>query len=152
VADVYALDTNVYIRALRDARQLAILKRFLIRVGTRVRVSAVVALELRMGAHTDAQASGVEELIRPYSSRDRVVVPSFEAFMQAGRVVSALTVRERMSAAYAPSLTNDAIVATSCREADVVLVTENTRDFTAIKRQLRGFRFVDSTALASSSP
>ena len=84
MADVYALDSNIYINALRDPRQLAILKRFLVR-----------------------------------------------------------------RAAYAPALTNDAAIAASCREADVVLVTENTSDFTAIKRHLRGFRFVDSTALSS---
>jgi predicted nucleic acid-binding protein len=62
-----------------------------------------------------------------------------------------LAVRERMSAAYTPVLTNDALIASSCREADITLVTESTRDFAAIKRQLRGFRFTDSSALARSS-
>jgi predicted nucleic acid-binding protein len=149
VADVYAFDSNIYIKALRDPRQLAILKRFLVRHGTRVRVNAIVAMELRAGARTDQQAAGVENLVRPYADRERVIVPTFEAFVQAGRVLSALAVRERMSAAYSPALTNDAVIAASCREADVVLVTENTSDFTAIKRHLRGFRVVDSTALSS---
>ena len=151
MADVYALDTNVYIRALRDARQLAVLKRFLVRNGTRVRINAMVALELRSGARTDAHASAVEDLIRPYATRERVVVPSFEAFVQAGRVLSALAEKERLSAAYAPALTSDAIIAASCREADVTLITENTRDFAAIKRQLRGFRFVDSASTLTPS-
>ena len=147
MADVYALDSNIYIRALRDARKLAVLKRFLMRYGMRVRVSSVVALELRMGARTDAQATAVEDFVRPYATRERVVVPSFEAFMEAGRVLATLADKERISAAYTPALTNDAVLAASCREADVVLVTENARDFTAIKRLLRGFRFVDSGAL-----
>ncbi len=106
-------------------------------------------MELRAGANTEPQAAAFEELVKTYANRDRVVVPTVEAFVQAGRVVSALAVRERMSAVYSPALTNDALIASSCREADVVLVTENTRDFTAIKRQLRGFRFVDSAHLSS---
>ena len=152
MADVYALDTNIYIKALRDERQLAILKRFLIRTGTRLRVNSVVALELRGGAKLDAQAAAVEALVKPYAERERVVVPTFEAFLQAGRVLSSLSVRERVVLADAPrSLVNDALIATSCREGDVVLVTENVRDFTAIRRHLRGFRFVDATVLAAAS-
>jgi predicted nucleic acid-binding protein len=148
VADVYALDANVYIRALRDPQHLVILKRFLIRHGTRIRVNSIVALELRAGARTEQQAAGVEELVKPYAERERVIVPTFDAFIQAGRVLSALAIRERMSAVYTPALTNDALIASSCREADVVLVTENTGNFAAIKRQLRGFRFVDPGELA----
>jgi predicted nucleic acid-binding protein len=151
VADVYALDSNIYIKALRDPRQLAILKRFLIRHGTRVRVSSIVAMELRSGARTEPQGHAVDEFVRPYVERERVIVPTFEAFIHAGRLLSALAVRERLSAAYAPALTNDALIASSCRESDVTLVTENTRDFSAIKRHLRGFRFVDSSALARTS-
>jgi predicted nucleic acid-binding protein len=148
VVDLFALDSNIYIKALRDSKQLAVLKRFLIRQGTRARINAIVALELRAGARTDAQANSVEDMIRSYATRERVVVPSFDAYLQAGRVLAALAEKERMSSAYAPALTNDALIAASCREADVVLVTENTRDFTAIKRHLRGFRFVDSSELA----
>jgi predicted nucleic acid-binding protein len=145
VADVYALDTNVYIRALRNADRLATLKRFLMRAGTRLRVHAVVALELRAGARTPAHDAAVARLLSPYSERERVVVPSFEAFSHAGRVLAALSVRERVVLANAPrSLTNDAVLAASCREAGVMLVTENHADFVAIQRHLRGFRFADA--------
>jgi predicted nucleic acid-binding protein len=108
-------------------------------------------MELRAGARTDPQAAGVEDLVRSYATREHIVVPTFEAFMQAGRVLAALAEKERMSAVYAPALTNDAIIAASCREGDVVLVTENARDFAAIKRHLRGFRFVDSAAAYATS-
>lgn len=136
---LYALDTNVYIDALRDGAALARLKRFLLRTGQRIRLSAVVALELRAGARAPAQERAVESLIDPHTTRDRVVIPSFESYVQAGRVIAALAKRERVTPA--PSFTNDALLASSCREADVTLITGNNRDFTAIQRHLRGFRF-----------
>lgn len=139
MAPLYALDTNVYIDALRDGAALARLKRFLLRTGQRIRLNAVVALELRAGARTPALERAVESLISPHGDRERVVVPTFDAYLQAGRVVAALVVRERTTPS--ASLTNDAILATSCREAGATLVTGNTRDFVAIQRHLRGFRF-----------
>ena len=140
--ELFALDTNVYITALRSRERLAELKRFLLRVGNRTRVNAVVALELRAGALTRAHEQAVEELFAPYVSRDRVLVPSFECYVQAGRVLSALAHRERLAIADAPrSFVNDVLLAASCRENDATLVTENARDFKAIQRHLRGFRF-----------
>jgi predicted nucleic acid-binding protein len=148
MADLYAFDTNVYIRSLRDPQLLARFKRFLMRAGTRVRVSAVVALELRAGARTRPQQDAVAALLRPYAERQRVTIPSFEAYVQAGRVLAALATRERyVVGSSIPALTNDALLAASCREEGVVLVTDNDRDFSAIKRHLRGFRFRHSGAV-----
>src|SRR5947209_7174923 len=79
VAEALALDTNVYIRAFRDPEYLARLKRFRVRVGMRVRFHAVVALELRAGVHDERQHAALEALLAPYASRERVIVPSFEA-------------------------------------------------------------------------
>jgi predicted nucleic acid-binding protein len=75
-------------------------------------------------------------------------LPSFDAFLQAGRVIAALATCERLAVA-AGSFTNDVILASACRESDVVLVTENLRDFAAIQRHLRGFRFDDPGKLLS---
>lgn len=140
--EVFALDTNVYIAALRDPEELARLKRFRIRAGARVRVNAIVALELRAGARDAQQCAAVEAFIAPYAERDRVIVPSFEAYLQAGRVLSALVAHEHLRLGDAPpSLVNDTVLAASCREHDTILVTNNTRDFAAIQRHLRGFKF-----------
>jgi predicted nucleic acid-binding protein len=148
MADSYALDTNVYVHALRNTDSLARLRRFRLRAGTRLHLHAVVVLELRAGVRTPAHDDAVERLFSVYASRERVVVPSFDAYTHAGRVLSALSVRERVSLATAPpSLTNDALLAASCREAGVVLVTENSADFTAIQRHLRGFRFADAAGV-----
>ena len=142
MARLYALDTNLYVRAFRDARELAALKRFLLRVGARVVLPAVVAVELRAGARAAAHEAAVDGLVAPYAERRRVLVPSFGAFLQAGRVLADLVRHERLVLADAPrSLTGDALLAAACREAGVVLVTDNHADFARIKRHLRGFRF-----------
>lgn len=139
---LYVIDTNLYIRALRDPNELSRLKRFLLRAGTRLRVAGVVALELRAGTRSDAQRAAVEALLAPYAARGRVLAPSFEAFVEAGRVLAALAERERLAlATAAPSLRYDVLLAASCREAGAVLLTENHGDFTRIKRHLRGFTF-----------
>jgi predicted nucleic acid-binding protein len=150
VAELVALDTNVYIRALRDSRLLEQLKLFLRRAGARVRLPAIVAMELRAGAWREAQTRAVEQLVRPFAERELVITASFEAYMQAGRVLAALAEREhrRMSDA-APSFVSDVVLACACREAGATLVTENVADFAGIQRHLRGFRFEDAAVLAS---
>jgi predicted nucleic acid-binding protein len=142
VADLFALDTNVYIRALRDRDRLAQLKRFLLKVGTRLRLSSVVALELRAGARVPAQERAVSDLVALYATRNRVMVPSLAAYVEGGRVLAALGAREGVDVSRAGSLVGDVLIATSCRESAVRLVTENIRDFAAVQRHLRGFRYV----------
>jgi predicted nucleic acid-binding protein len=143
MAALYALDTNVYIDALRDPEQLGALKQFRSRFGARVWLSGIVALELAAGALTLEQQRAVGDLTHLYASRERMFGISFEACHHAGRVLAGLATRDRIRLATAPaSLTNDALLAASCREADVVLVTTNFRDFVRIQRHLRGFRFV----------
>lgn len=141
MVELHALHTNVYLRALRDPARLALLKRFLLRSGLRVRVNAVVALELHTGARTPAHERAVSDLLAAYAERDRVIVPSFDAYRQGGRVLATLAVRERMEVVRAGSLVNDILIATSSEEAGVKLVTETVDPFVAIQRHLRGFRF-----------
>lgn len=142
MADLWVLDTNVYIRALRDRQRLADLKRFRVRARARVWLSAVVGLELRAGAVTAAHAQALDDLLKVYIERGRLVVPSFDAYQQAGRIIATLALKERFALADAPrSFVNDALLAASCREAGAVLITENTRDFITMQRHLKGFRF-----------
>ena len=142
MSDLFALDTNIYIRALRDPSRLALLKRFLIRTGTRLRLNAVVALELRTGARTSVHEAALGDLLASYTTRERVIVPSFAAYVEGGRVLAALGARERVDVSRAGSLVNDVLIAASCREADARLVTENVGDYNMVQRHLRGFRFV----------
>ena len=86
----------------------------------------------------------MSDLLAAYGERDRVIVPSFEAYRQGGRVLAALAVREGMDSSRSGSLVNDVIIATSCREAGIRLITENVEHFAAVQRHLRGFRFAEA--------
>ena len=59
-----ALDTNVYIDALRDRNELAAPKQFVARFGHRLWLAGVVAMELDAGALTDPQQEAVAGLVR----------------------------------------------------------------------------------------
>jgi len=143
VPDLFALDTSLYIRALRDAVALAELKAFRKRAGLRLVIAGVVAMELGAGALTEQHEFAVMDLLEPYAARGLVIAVSYESCRQAGRVLATLARQERIDLSRAPrSLTNDVLIAASCREVGVVLVTDNSRDFARIQRHLRGFRFV----------
>lgn len=143
MAASYAIDTNLYVEAARDRVSRGALARFSLRTGLRLHLCAVVLMELRAGTRSDDQRDGVDALYAVFADRERLVVPSANAYAQAGRVLADLAEHEGFAVALAPrSFINDVLIAASCREHDVVLVTANHRDFTAIGRHLRGFRCV----------
>ena len=137
--DLYALDTNVYTRAQRDQDAAAWLQRFAARFARRTRLASLVVMELRAGATSPRARLEVNNLVAPYRRYGWVLHPSLDAVLESGRVLGALPTNSR---AEAPARVVDAMIAAGCREAGVVLVTHNARDFAAIQRQLRGFRFV----------
>jgi predicted nucleic acid-binding protein len=143
MTDLYVLDTNVYIGALRNREELQQLKQFLLRAGMRIRLDGIVAMELLAGAGSTEHVDAVKALLAPYNLREWTTAPAFAACIEAGRVLAELAFGKRGGRrAIAPSLVNDALLASSCRDAGAVLVTNNAADFTALQRHLRGFRFV----------
>lgn len=146
MADQYALDSTVYIASLRNADRLQALKRFLLQVGTRIRLHAVVVMELRSGVRTEQQMRALDALFAPDQARGKTIVPTLDAYSHAGRVLSALALREGVNTTDSVLLA-DALIAASCREAGAVLVTDNVRHFAALQRHLRGFRFAASADL-----
>lgn len=146
MADRYALDSTVYIASLRNADRLQALKRFLLHVGTRIRLHAVVVMELRSGVRTEQRMRALDALFAPDQARGKTIVPTLDAYSHAGRVLSALALREGVNTTDSV-LIADALIAASCREAGAVLVTDNVRHFAALQRHLRGFRFAASADL-----
>lgn len=141
VGELFALDSNLYIGALRDPTARTWLDRFRVRAGPRLRLMAVVALELRAGARTDEQRGALQALIGAHDARGWLVAPGPNAYVEAGRVAADLAVRERFEASRAAaSFTLDLLLAVSCRDAGITLVTNNAGDFARIARHVRGFR------------
>lgn len=136
----YVVDTNLYIEALRTEAGKSALGAFLSAYAPFVHLNAVVAQELRAGAR-GRDASRLEaSILEPFERRGRVVTPSYEAWKEAGRVLS-----ELVSPAHWQQVTrsfvNDVLLAMSCRETGIVLVTNNLGDFTRIA-SARAFDFV----------
>jgi len=135
----YTLDTNVFIRSFRTATANQALQRFHRALAPFEHLSAVVAHELRAGAQ-DAEARRMLErhLITPFVKRDRLFAPTAAAWQGAGDTLAQLRAEEgvdlrRMRRGFA----NDVLLAVSCREAGITLVTENVKDFERIRQYVR---------------
>lgn len=139
----YALDSSCYIDASRNAPALAGLQGFVARAAAGLYVSSVVAAELRGGARSARDRKVLEEkVLGPFARRDRMLTPSSEAWDALGRTLATLRERAGLQLSQVPrSFAFDVLLAYSCREHGVVLVTANARDMTRIRRVFT-FEFV----------
>jgi predicted nucleic acid-binding protein len=137
----YTLDTNLYIDAFARSEFDNEVDAFLDHAAPLTYLSAVVVQELRAGARTTGQAHVLQSTIfEAFERRGRVFGPSAEAFRECGRVLAALWKRDGVWFRDRPhSLVNDILLAASCRENGITLITGD-RDFKQIGPELRGFR------------
>ena len=139
----YAFDTNVFIDGFRTEQTQADIFRFLTRALPFTYLSAIVMQELAAGARTPQAAKALQHgIFEPFGRRQRVFSPSSSAFLESGLVIARLAAREGWQPiGEKPSLVNDALIAVSCREAGVTLITKDS-DFTRLSALIRGFRHV----------
>jgi predicted nucleic acid-binding protein len=128
----YALDTNVLIDALNQPGELEAATRFLTWALPRTYLSAVVGHELAAGASSGRQRAVLDQqLVGPFERRGRMFAPSTTAWYRAGEIVAqGLKVST-------PSALNDLLLALSCRELGITLITRD-RDFRRVTRYVRG--------------
>ena len=132
----FALDSNLYIDAFRDDSEAERLLAFHERYASFEYLSAVVRLELRAGARSATDANRLERhVVAPFERRGRVFSPGLAAWKAAGAALAAL------GPSTSRAFYNDVLIAASCREHGVALVTRNTRDYERIQSALR-FSFV----------
>lgn len=146
----YALDTNVFIRATHDPDWQEQLARFHAAFAPFEWLSAVVAQELLAGARTTAAKVIERSILEPFERRGRLIVPSYSAWKETGAVLASLVMSKKAQwDAVSRSFVNDILLAMSCRESGVVLVTDNVRDFERIA-EVCAFDFVPPWPLPSS--
>jgi len=138
----YALDTNIFIDGFRSEEAQADVFAFLDRALPFTYLSAVVMQELAAGARTARAARDVQRhIFDPFERRRRVFAPTNGAFAESGRVLATLAAREDWQTLYDnPSLGNDALIAVSCRERGITLITKD-KDFKRLSPLLSGFRY-----------
>jgi len=142
-ADKYVLDTNLFVDAFREPAENAALQRFHQYFAPFEYLSAVVIQELRSGTHSARDLRKLERhVLGPFIRRNRVLTPSLRAWQASGDVLARLARSEGLSVReLSKTFGNDALLATSCWDTGMTLVTRNTRDFKRIQSVLR-FRFV----------
>lgn len=135
----YVLDTNLFIHAYRDPDANAALNRFHAAFAPFEYLSAVVAQELRAGVQSPEHLARLERaVLSVYDRRGRVFSPSRQAWELSGSVLARMAWEEglevgRVSKAFG----NDVLLALSCREAGMVLVTDNGKDFSRLSRYIQ---------------
>jgi predicted nucleic acid-binding protein len=139
----YALDTNLFIEGLRDAETNTRLFEFHAAFAPFEYLHSVVVQELRAGVKDNVGLRKLERhILSPFIGRGRMITPSFEAWRRSGDVLRELTRKHALEPSkVTKSFGNDILLATSCRESGVVLVTDNIRDFRRI-HQVFSFDFV----------
>jgi predicted nucleic acid-binding protein len=137
----YTLDTNIFIDGFRDEGAQAQIFSFFKRALPFTHLSAVVMQELAVGARTRDAAQALRRgIFEPFERRRRVFTPSSAAFVESGRVVAAIAAEEgwpRLDEN--PSFLNDALIAVSCREQGMTLITRDG-DFERLAPFVKGFR------------
>ena len=149
---MYLLDTNVYIRALNESAFGVALGEFQQQHLKSLWLSAVVVFEVTVGARdADHAASWERWLVRPFRTRERVIVPGESTW----RATAEARRRLRSTKRYEPSLAlasfqNDLLIAATCHERGATLITANARDFEIIRRVIP-LRFVTSFPAGANS-
>jgi len=132
----FLLDTNLFIQGFRDPEANAGLQRFHQLFAPFEYLSAVVAQELRAGARSHNDRRLLERhVLSLYRRRGRLVTPSAQAWEDSGDVLAELRRSEGLDLSQlSKAFGNDVLLALTCREGGIVLVTDNQRDFERIAR------------------
>jgi predicted nucleic acid-binding protein len=132
----YTLDTNLFIDALRDRDTNAQLIQFHAAFAPFEYLSAVVVQELRSGVKAGRYLRALERhVLNPFIRRYRLITPSFAAWQRSGDILRELARQDGLVLSnLRKSFANDVLLAVSCREAGVILVTDNLEDFSRIRR------------------
>ncbi len=138
----YALDTNVFIDGFRSEEAQAEVFAFLRQALPFTYLSAVVMQELAAGARTTEAARALQRgVFDPFERRRRVFAPSVAAFVESGRTLAAVAARGGWQLIDEnASLLNDALIAASCRDRGITLITKDG-DFKRLAPLIKGFRY-----------
>lgn len=130
----FVLDTNLYIEAARDRTRAEELAQFSSAFLPSLYLHAVVVQELLAGAVSAEWRREIERVIvGPFERRGRIIVPSYRAWKRSGEIVAELIAKKKIPpGGMSRSFMNDVILAASCKESGLILVTRNVRDFERI--------------------
>lgn len=132
----YVLDTHLFINAFRDPLVNETLQRFHRGFAPFEHLSVIVAQELRAGVRHPKDRKALERnVLRVYERANRTIAPSANAWHRSGDLLADMAQQDALELArVSKAFANDVLLALSCRESGCVLITENDRDFSRIRR------------------
>ncbi|MFQ5796609.1 MAG: type II toxin-antitoxin system VapC family toxin [Candidatus Bipolaricaulia bacterium] len=125
-------DTNVFIDWLNRGRY----GELLLAKGVLKYVSAVVLLELEAGAFFRRDQRLVEQLARGFEQVRRIVVPTASDYRDGGKLLRRLQEEKGYELHKTYSLINDVLIALCARRIGAMILTQNAKDFEAIREFL----------------
>ena len=131
------LDSSIYITALRQGERAILSMRRFASDGP-LWLSAVVLEELYAGVST-ADHPYVMRLEHDFERARRVLIPNFNDWIRAGKVLARLAARYGYEQIGRGRLTNDALIAMSAARQGITILTINKRDFDRLA-EFRAFR------------
>ena len=139
----YVVDTQLYINAFHDPAANEALQHFHRGFAPFEYLSVIVAQELRAGVRQPVGRKALEgHVLSVFERASRVIAPSAGAWHRSGDVLAAMVKQEGLELArVSKAFANDILLAVSCRETGCILITENVRDFSRIRRFI-AFEFV----------
>jgi predicted nucleic acid-binding protein len=134
----FALDTNLYVRSIRNPADAGDLGRFYSAFAPSLYLSSIVLHELLIGADGELKVKQIHrDIAGPFDRTGRIFAPSHRSWVAAGEALAKLASTGDLDRRALPrSFINDVLLAASCREAGITLVTDNGRDFMRIARVL----------------
>lgn len=114
-------------------------------------MSAVVIQELSASSNDDSELKYWLAVRRAFEKEDRLIVPSAEDWELAGKILYWLAKgRKKKAGGKSPPLIPgatqrmalDALIAVSARRAKATVVTANWKDFDAIQKYCKDFKFI----------
>jgi len=97
-------------------------------------LSAVVAYELSENAKNRQTRDLIWEYVYPMQRAGRLIAPTFDDWMRAADVVTAIEKKERRWRSKLAALVNDILIALCARRIGAMLLTYNRDDFRLIHR------------------
>jgi predicted nucleic acid-binding protein len=130
--DKIIVDTNVYIDFFNSGQFSELF--FQIKYPTLIYLSSIVLMELRAGAFTRTDIKIVHALERTYRKNRRLLSPVPSDFVTAGEILARLQQKEAYELKKTASITNDVLIALGARRIGATVITQNRKDFEAIRR------------------
>ncbi|MEE8423066.1 MAG: PIN domain-containing protein [Thermodesulfobacteriota bacterium] len=127
-------DTNVLIDWINDRR----FEDLIFESGTAKYLSAVVLMELMVGASNAEDQKIIRKLHNVHRKAARMVTPSESNYADAGNILLKLQKNKGYDLKKSFSLVNDVLIALTARSIGAILFTQNIKDFQTI-REIKAF-------------